>query len=406
MWFAGIDWADAHHEVVVIDEEGTRVGQLRVSHSADGVKQLIVWLREMGDIATCPEHLVCLIETTQGVLITALLEHGLPVYPVNPKLVDQSRRPSGAKTDAIDAAILARIGRRDWRELRRLQPDPPLIAELKTLTRDQDALIQTQTRLTNQLIACLKAYYPAALQWFDRVAQATTLTFLEAFPTPSDFRGATLAHLVALLRAGHYPVKAEVKAQQLWEQAQAPQLQAAAALTHAKTRYMLALVAQLRLVMQQVAAYDSEIARVFATHTDQQVFASLPGAGPRLAPRLLAEWGDDRARFSSAAQLQALAGTSPVLIQSGASRRTRMRNACNKSLRNVMYQLARQSLRHEAWAKRYVERKRQSGKTFTMAVRALANQWVRILYAVWQQRAVYDPQVFAQAQQAHGAATG
>jgi transposase len=406
MWFAGIDWADAHHEVVVIDEAGTRVGQLRVPHSAHGVDHLITWLREIGDIAACPEHLACLIETTQGVLITALLEQGLPVYPVNPKLVEHSRKPSGAKTDAIDAGILARIGRRDLAELRRLHPDPPLIAELKTLTRDQDALIHTQTRLTNQLIACLKAYYPAALAWFDRVAQGITLTFLETFPLPSDFQRVSQAHLTALLKAGHYPVKAEVKAQQLWEQAQAPQLQAHPVVAQAKARYMLALVAQLRLVMQHVAAYDSEIARVFATHADHGVFASLPGAGPRLAPRLLAEWGDDRARFSSAAQLQALAGTSPVLIQSGASRRTRMRNACSKPLRNVMYQFARQSLRHEAWAKRYVERKRQSGKTYSMAMRAVANQWVRILYAVWQKRAVYDPQVFAQAQHAHGAAAG
>lgn len=403
MWFAGIDWADAHHEVVVIDEAGTRVGQVRVSHSADGVNQLIAWLRAIGDIATCPEHLACLIETTQGVLITALLEQGLPVYPVNPKLVDHSRRPSGAKTDAIDAAILARIGRSALAELRRLHPDPPLIAELKTLTRDQDALIHTQTRLTNQLIACLKAYYPAALTWFDRVAQGITLTFLETFPTPNDFQRATLAQLTALLKAGHYPVKADVKARQLHERAQEPQLQAHPVVAQAKARYMLALVAQVRLVMQQVAAYDSEITQLFATHADQQVFASLPGAGPRLAPRLLAEWGEDRLRYPSAASLQALAGTSPVLIQSGASRRTRMRSACSKPLRNVMYQFARQSLRHEAWAKRYVECKRQSGKTFSMAVRALANHWVRILYAIWQQRAVYDPQVFAQAQQAHGA---
>jgi hypothetical protein len=77
MWFAGIDWADAHHDVVVMDEAGTRVGQrgsawvsvgqLRVSHSADGVNQLIAWLREMGDIGTCPEQLACLIETTRRV---------------------------------------------------------------------------------------------------------------------------------------------------------------------------------------------------------------------------------------------------------------------------------------------------------------------------------------------------
>jgi transposase len=116
----------------------------------------------------------------------------------------------------------------------------------------------------------------------------------------------------------------------------------------------------------------------------------------------LAEWGEERARYASAASVQALAGTSPVIFQSGAYRSTRMRSACSKPLRNVLYQCARTSIQQDAWAKRYYQRKRQEGKTFTMAVRALAHQWVRILYAVWQQREVYDPQVFAQAQQAHG----
>src|SRR5262245_9764995 len=172
MWFAGIDWADQHHAVVVIDAAGRRVGQLRVPHSAAGVQQLVSWLRQLGDgeVARCPDQLACLIETSHGVLITALLEQGLAIYPVNPKQVTQGRKPSGAKTDAIDASILARLGRSELTELRRLAPDAPQIAELKTLTRDQEALIRTQTRLTNQLIACLKAYYPVALTWFDRVA--------------------------------------------------------------------------------------------------------------------------------------------------------------------------------------------------------------------------------------------
>jgi transposase len=401
MWFAGIDWADQHHDVVVIDAAGERVGQLRVPHSAAGIDQLIAWLRQIGDIATCPEHLACLIETTRGVLITALLEQGLSVYPVNPKTVDHGRKPSGAKTDAIDALLLARIGRSDLPELRRLRPDPPLIQELKTLTRDQHALIRTQTRLTNQLIACLKAYYPAALTWFDHVAQGVTLALLEAFPTPTAFQAATPAEFAALLTARHYP-KAEQKAQQLWEQAQVPQLHAEPPIAQAKTRYLLARVAQLRLVMQHVAEYDAEITRVFEAHGDRAMFARLPGVGKRIAPRLLAEWGEDRSRYATAASVQALAGTSPVISQSGNHRSTRMRNSCSKPLRDVVYQFARESIQREPWARSYYSRKRQEGKTFTMAVRALANQWVRILFAVWKKRAIYDPQVFAQAQQAHG----
>src|SRR5260370_6195999 len=95
-----------------------------------------------------------------------------------------------------------------------------------------------------------------------------------------------------------------------------------------------------------------------------------------------------------------LAGTSPVISQSGTHRSTRMRTSCSKPLRNVLYQLARESIQREAWAKTYYERKRQEGKTFTMAVRALANQWVRILFAVWKNREGSDPQVFALAQRA------
>src|SRR5262245_60385875 len=224
---------------------------------------------------------------------------------------------------------------------------------------------------------------------------------LAAFPSPAAFQAATEADFAALLTGRHYP-KAAQKAQQLWEQAQAPQLHADAPVAAAKGRYLLALVAQLRLVMEQVAEYDQAIARLCATHGDHDLFASLPGVGQRTAPRLLAEWGEDRGRYASAASVQALAGTSPGVFQSGAYRSTRIRNACSKPLRNVLYQVARESMQRDAWAHAYYYRKREEGKTFTMAVRALANHWVHILYAVWSNRETYDPAVLARAQHAHG----
>ena len=93
------------------------------------------------------EELACIIETNHGLLIAALLEAGFPVYPVNPKTVDRHRKPAGAKTDAIDAYLLARTGRSDFADLRRLRPDSALIQELKTLTREEESLIASQTRL-------------------------------------------------------------------------------------------------------------------------------------------------------------------------------------------------------------------------------------------------------------------
>src|SRR5262244_1135919 len=192
MWYVGIDWADQHHEVVVIDEQGKQLAKKRVAHSAEGVAELLRFVKGIGDVQQHADHVACMLETNRGLLITALLEAGLPVYPVNPKTLEKWRRPSGAKTDAIDAFLLARKGRSDLDQLRRLEPDSALVQELKQLTRDQDGLIQMQTRLLNQLSACLKAYYPVALHLFTQLQQKTTLAFLQAFPTLDQVQQATV----------------------------------------------------------------------------------------------------------------------------------------------------------------------------------------------------------------------
>jgi transposase len=400
MWYAGIDWADQHHDAVVIDEAGQRVAALRVTHTAEGLAELTTFLKGIGDVVEHPDHLACLVETSHGLLISALLEAGLPVYPVNPKTVDRHRKPAGAKTDAIDADLLARTGRSDLADLRRLTPDSPLITELKVLTRDQDTLIQSQTRLVNQLTACLKAYYPVAVELFGKLHQPTTLAFLQAFPTLEQAQAASVEQIGTVLTGAGHP-QAAAKAARIWQRLHQPQLQADPMLTRAKARLMLTLVAQLQVLVPQIAAYDQQITRLFLTHSDSRAFASLPRAGVRLAPRLLAEWGDDRGRYTDAASVQALAGTAPVAFQSGKFVSVHRRYACSKPLRNALHQFAWQSTQKEPWARAYYQRKRREGKSHSMAVRTLANQWVRIIYAFWVKHAAYDATIFLAAQQAH-----
>jgi hypothetical protein len=106
MWSAGIDWADQHHDVVVIDEQGKQLAKQRVPHSVEGMTALLMFLRGIGDVQEHPDHLACIIEINKGVLITVLLDAGLPVYPVNPKTLEKWRKPSGAKHwRARDAVI-------------------------------------------------------------------------------------------------------------------------------------------------------------------------------------------------------------------------------------------------------------------------------------------------------------
>ena len=295
---------------------------------------------------------------------------------------------------------LPKTGRADLADWHRLTPDSEKIAELKLLTRDQDALIRMQTRLVNQLTACLKAYYPVALELFTKLPQKSTLRFLQTYPTPQAAMAVSAEQIQQVLRQAKHSNPTAVAAT-IFERLHQPHLQADAVITGSKSRLMLALVSQLLPLIEQIAQYEKEIKTLFLTHEDHEIFASLPRAGKRLAPRRLSEIGDDRTRYQDESLLQALGGTSPVLFQSGMYSKAHRRLGCIKPLRNALHQFAWQSTQSEPWARQDYQRKRAEGKSHTVAVRALANVWVRIIFAMWLHHQCYETATFEQAQQQH-----
>jgi transposase len=100
----------------------------------------------------------------------------------------------------------------------------------------------------------------------------------------------------------------------------------------AKSLYAVARCKQLRVLQAQLDAYRRRIEELFASHPDSGLFGSLPGAGPKLAPRLLGEIGSDRTLYGDAQGLQCMAGTAPVSYQSGQIHKVNLRRACNKNL--------------------------------------------------------------------------
>ena len=80
MWYVGLDWADTHHDVEVLDEAGKRVGARRFAHSYDGLNELKQFVLS---IATQPENLVMndninsrRIASPKRLLLTGCLPHG------------------------------------------------------------------------------------------------------------------------------------------------------------------------------------------------------------------------------------------------------------------------------------------------------------------------------------------
>ena len=111
---------------------------------------------------------------------------GSPSTRLNPKAVERHRerfRISGAKSDLRDAWVLATLLRTDRQLYRPLIPDSEIAQELRTLTRDRADLVRTRTMLSNQLTACLKAYFPEFLTFFADPDRPVALALLQTFPT-------------------------------------------------------------------------------------------------------------------------------------------------------------------------------------------------------------------------------
>lgn len=396
--YAGFDWAADHHDVVIVDRSGQIVADFEIQHSAGG------WQRWREQVAALGPGVAVCVETSQGMVIEQLLESGVSVYPVSPvssKAYRARKVPTGNKTDRLDAWSLADALRVDGQSWKALAKEDPLVAELRLLCRDEVALIEERTALVNQLQSALQEYYPAALEAFEDWTLPAAWAFLEAFPTPGALAAAGKRKWEKFLHS-HKLARPETYAKRLEIFARAGEFVSGEALTRAKSRLALARVRMLRVLHNQIEAYRAEIEKLFAKHPDSHLFGSLPGAGPKIAPRLLGEIGSDRERFDDFNALQCLAGTAPVSYQSGQIHKVYLRRLCNKSLRSTVHLWANLSRKCSPWAEIYYKALRARGKSHACALRCLGQRWLKILWKMWQTRQCYDPELHARNQLKHG----
>lgn len=164
------------------------------------------------------------------------------------------------------------------------------------------------------------------------------------------------------------------------------------------------LVRQIRPLNQTIKKYDQELARLFADHPDAPIFDSFPGAGPVLAPRLLAAFGSDRSRYTRPNDIQTYSGIAPVIERSGKQCWIHWRWHCPKFLRQSFHEYAKCSLLTSTWAKAYYDLQIERGKEHHAAIRALAFKWIRIMFRCWQDRALYNEERYLESLKKRGSA--
>jgi transposase len=404
--FAAIDWADQKNFWRLVPAGSQRYEQGELENTPEAVE---IWAAELQQRFGGRPIALCL-EQSRGALVYMLTKYPhLVLFPVHPTTAARYRQtfcPSGAKADPSDTASLLDLLIRHRERLRPLQPDTVETRLLHFLVEERRRTVEEKTRQSNRLTDCLKMYFPQILRWFDDVTTALVGDLLERWPSLEQLQR---AHPGTLNRFFH---EHNCRSQKLLEERMAaisraiPATQDQAVL-EAGMMMARGLVKLLATLRGNIASFDERIAGLVRAHPDYALFASLPGAGPVLIPRLIVAFGTRRDRYQDADEMERYSGIAPVKVASGKSMLVHFRYACPKFLRQTFHEFASHSIGQSEWANAYYEHLRNDEKKdHHPAVRALAFKWIRIIFRCWKDGRPYDEQLYQKSLRRRGSLLG
>jgi transposase len=374
--YCGIDWAEQHHDVAVVDSAGRVLAQQRIGDDLAGFSTLIKLLDRL---ASTRGQVGIALETDRGLFVHALGQVGYRVFAINPMAVDRYRdryRVSRAKSDSADAVVLANLLRTDADRHREIPADSELAAAVSVRARAQHDAVWERRRQTARLRSALREFYPAALRAFPDLTTKTALTVLSAAPTPGQALGLTHGDLYALARGCGRRGITMGEVTRLHQVLHHPQLRQSQPAEQAMGEVVLHMVLGLRILNLTIARLETELAEELDRHADTAILRSLPGVGVVLAGRMLSEFGDDPTRFKDAASRRDYAGTAPITKASGKGRVVLMRRVRNTRLFDTCRDWSFSAVNASPGARALYQQRRRLGDGHEKALRRVANKLV------------------------------
>jgi len=277
MIFVGVDWAEAHHDVHVQDEDGKRLAGGRLPEGVEGIARF----HEMvGAHAEEPGEVVIGIETDRGLFVGALVAAGYAVFAVNPMSTSRYRdrhSTSGAKSDPGDAKVLADMVRTDRHNHRPVAGDSEAAEAIKVLARAHQSMIWSRGRQTNFLRSTLREFYPVALVAFEDLASGDALEVLRVAPTPALGALLSRSKIASALKRGGRQRRIDQRAAEIQEALRTPQLSGSTLAATAMGMSVGATVAVIVTMNAQIGELAKELEGHFEQHPDAEVVRSLPG---------------------------------------------------------------------------------------------------------------------------------
>jgi transposase len=399
MLFVGDDWAEDHHDVEVVDDQGSVLARRRLPVGFDGFAALLALIanhlpEEWADLEPGQAQALVKvgIETDRGPWVAALVAAGYEVFAINPMSVARYRErhsTSGAKSDAADAHLLAEIVRLDRAHHRPVAGDSQDAEAIKLVARTHQSLIWDRTRHLLRLRAALRDFFPAAVEAFADLDAPDVLELLAKAPDPTRASRLTRGQIAAALRRANRR-DVEAKTDRIHQVLHAEQLHRSATVESAYAAIVTGQVAILQTLNTQIAELGTVVADHFRRHPDAEIYASQPGLGVVLGARVLGEFGDDPDRYADAKARKNYAGTSPITKASGSRKIVLARYARNRRLADALQQWALGSMRGSPGAHAYYQALRDRGTSHHAALRQLANRHVGILHGCLKTHTRYD----------------
>jgi transposase len=398
--FVGLDWSHRKHDVCVQPAGSDKRSFGIVEHNPASLAEWITDLHGQfgGTIAVA-------LELARGPVVSVLQRFGfVAIFPINPSTLARYReafQPSRAKDDPTDAELILDLVIRHRHRFQPLRAQSAEIRSLATLVEHRRQLVNDRVRVTNRLRASLKEYYPQILDWFDHIDTSLFCAFFRRWPTLKQAKCARANTMKCFFR-DHHMYREHVMDRRLEAIKDADPLTDDEAIIEPFRMNAQMLVGQLEVILESIQGFDQKIEEVAQRHPDYELFKSFPGAGPSLAPRLLVAFGEQRERFTSAADVQMYAGIAPVTERSGKKHWVHWRWQCPTFLRQTFVEWAGQSINKSYWAGQYYHRQRAKGLSYQAACRGLAFKWIRIAYRCWQTGALYDESQYLKALEGRG----
>jgi transposase len=395
--FVGVDWAEEHHDMCVLDAEGRVRAKGRVSNDLAGIVRLHDLIASAVpddvDVDDVDVDEPVGIETDRGLLVRALVAAGYRVFAVNPLSVDRYRdraRVSGAKSDPGDARVLVDLVRTDAHQHRLVAADSDLAEAIKLVARSHQSAIRSRRRLANQVRSALREYYPAALDALDDLTHGDAVEVLAIAPTPEAGRSLSRSKIAAALRRGGRQLNIDTRAAKIQTALRTEHLTQPPTVTAAYGPIVVALVKVIAAHNRQIDELETVLGDHFGQHPDAAILRSLPGLGVVTGARVLGEFGDDPARYDGAKARRNYAGTSPLTVASGTRTIVRARHIRNKHLADALHWWAFNAITRSPRARALYHRRRATGDTHSGALRLVANRLVAILHGCLRTRTLYD----------------